>query len=240
MIGTRGASGARDNGVPDVNRKRGARTGGYALAHDVGSSRRLQPVFRAERDLPPLVPGTRIDEETGFIAAMAADPRDRLAPLVYADRLDDRADPRGRLLRAWVELARFASHAGAGFCDPLAEYRRRLAAADPNWRRRVGAACPWVDGPLAEELARGYLRYVERRPPGRPGVVAGRADRFDEPFAAGRLVRYWLGRPPGRREGHQWMLFVQGEFGWVYTVATCGPRPWLPRYDVAAGQGRQF
>jgi uncharacterized protein (TIGR02996 family) len=181
-----------------------------------------------------------VSEETGFIAAMAADPRDRLAPLVYADWLDDRDDPRSQLLRVWVELGWFASHAGGGFRDLLAEYRRLLAATDPGWRRRVGAARPWIGSEFAEELARGYLKHIVRRPPGQRGVVANEATRFDEPFASGWLVRYWSGNWHSRREEYRWVLFVQDEFGWVYSVATCGPIRWLQQYDVVAGQGHAF
>jgi uncharacterized protein (TIGR02996 family) len=40
-----------------------------------------------------------MNEEAGFIAALLAEPDDRTAMLVYADWLDDRADPRAEYLR---------------------------------------------------------------------------------------------------------------------------------------------
>src|SRR5262245_48358376 len=40
-----------------------------------------------------------MNEEAGFIAALAADPSDRMAALAVADWLADRGDPRGPWLR---------------------------------------------------------------------------------------------------------------------------------------------
>src|SRR5215208_4409122 len=40
-----------------------------------------------------------MNEEAGFIAALLAAPNDRTAMLVYADWLDERADPRAEYLR---------------------------------------------------------------------------------------------------------------------------------------------
>jgi hypothetical protein len=166
---------------------------------------------------------------------------------VYADWFDDRSDPRGQLLRVWVDLSWRASHASAGFRDLVAEYRRLWLAADPAWRRAFGAARPWVDARLAEELSRAYLRYVARRPAGQRGIVAGGAGWFPEPgepYPQGWLVRYWFGQwytdERGRRREYQWALFVQPELGWVYTIGTAGPKLWLQQYDVAAGRGRAF
>jgi uncharacterized protein (TIGR02996 family) len=182
-----------------------------------------------------------------FIAAVADCPDDSFTPLVYADWLEERGDPRARLLRVWVDLAWRASHASAGFRDLLAEYRRLWLAADPDWRQAFGAARPWVDARLAEELARGYLRYVERRPRGQRGVIPGATTWFpepSEPYPCGWLVEYWFGHwytdRRGQRREYKWVLFVQPELGWVYSIATAGPKLWLQRYDVAAGQGRAF
>lgn len=186
-------------------------------------------------------------DDGAFIAAVASAPDDSLPPLVYADWLDERADPRGRLLRVWVDLSWRASHTSAGFRDLVAEYRRLWQAADPGWRSAFGAARPWVDARLAEELCRGYLQYVEGRPAGQRGVIAGEAGWFPEPgepYPRGWLVRYWFGHwytdERRRRREYQWVLFVQPDLGWVYTIATAGPKLWLQRFDVAAGEGRAF
>ena len=53
-----------------------------------------------------------MNEEAGFIAALLAEPDDRTTLLVYADWLDERADPR-------------------------AEYLRLLAAQEPDLARRA-------------------------------------------------------------------------------------------------------
>lgn len=185
-----------------------------------------------------------MSDEAGFIKAMAANPTDTLIPLVYADWFDERDDPRGRLLRVWVDLSWWASHSGHGFRGLLDEYRRLLRAADPDWRRELGAHRPWVDARLAEELARGWLRHVEGRPPGQRGVIRQSSEWFNErPERNGWLVHYWTGRPHQSRlrqgEESQWMVFVQPEFGWVYPFPSCGPM-WLERYDVTSGEGHKF
>ena len=40
-----------------------------------------------------------MSEEAAFVAALAANPTDKTAALVFADWLDDRGDPRGPMLR---------------------------------------------------------------------------------------------------------------------------------------------
>ncbi len=167
---------------------------------------------------------------------MAERPGDPLTPLVYADWLEERGDSRARLLRVWVDRAWRASHASSGFRKLLDDYRRLWREADPDWRRAVASARPWVDAGLAEELVRGYLRYVERRPTQRRGVIAGRATEFHERYASGWLVPYFLKPEMGSK---QWFLFVQADLGWVYWFATCGP-DWLRRFDVASGDGHAF
>jgi uncharacterized protein (TIGR02996 family) len=188
-----------------------------------------------------------VGEDKGFIAACAERPEDSCVPLVYADWLEERGDPRARLLRVWVDLGWRASYASAGFRPLLAEYRRLWLAADPGWRLAFGAARPWVGARLAEELSRGYLWYVRRRPARQRGVIPGATSWFpepSEPYPCGWLVKYWFGQwytdGRGRRREYQWVLFVQPELGWVYPIPTCGPKPWLERYDVASGQGHAF
>jgi uncharacterized protein (TIGR02996 family) len=176
-----------------------------------------------------------VSDDAGFIRAMAANPTDTLIPLVYADWFDERNDPRGRLLRVWVDLSWRASHAGHGFRQLLDEYRRLLRATDPAWRREFGALRPWVDARLAEELARGYVRYV--LPPRLTRLpVTGETLWFTEgPQVSGWVVN--LG--PGRIHATG-CVFVQAEFGWVYPVGLRGVGATVQEFDVELGQGRRF
>src|SRR5688572_8730907 len=61
-----------------------------------------------------------MNEEHGFIAALAEQPDDRTTLLVFADWLDDRGDPR-------------------------AEGMRLLAAPKPNWKRIAELSSPDAD-----------------------------------------------------------------------------------------------
>src|SRR5205814_1998554 len=75
--------------------------------------------------------------EEGFLLDIEDHPADDTARLVYADWLEERGDPRGRYLRAEVELA------GLSEGDPryavLEEELRRLRPdIDPIWLTRAG------------------------------------------------------------------------------------------------------
>lgn len=116
-----------------------------------------------------------------------------------------------------------------------------------EWLSRYWETDVRLGARLAEELACGYLRYVERRRGGQRSVIPGATAWFpepSEPYPCGWLVTYRTGRwhmdNRGRRQECQWMLFVQPELGWVYTIATAGPKLWLQRYDVASGEGHAF
>jgi uncharacterized protein (TIGR02996 family) len=85
-----------------------------------------------------------VDEEAGFIAAMLAEPDERTTLLVYADWLDERADPRGEYLRLVA--------AGQPDRARLTRLRRTL---DPVWASmianrhfRVGRPVRILDGPF--------------------------------------------------------------------------------------------
>jgi uncharacterized protein (TIGR02996 family) len=86
-----------------------------------------------------------MNEEAGFIAALLAEPEDRTVLLVYADWLDDRADPRGEYLR--LVAAEKPNRAR------LAELRRTLDSVWVNMvanrRFRVGRRVRILDGPFA-------------------------------------------------------------------------------------------
>lgn len=78
-----------------------------------------------------------MDEEESFIRALRADPGDRVARLVYADWLDERADPRGEYLRLADSLMPLLG-------DPapppqrgrMAELRPHIS---PDWLAQVGS-----------------------------------------------------------------------------------------------------
>jgi uncharacterized protein (TIGR02996 family) len=80
---------------------------------------------------------TRVDDEAGFLRAIADDPEDDAPRLVYADWLDERDDPRGEFIRVQLEFERTA---------PLAEryavLRARARAlrrlVDPEWAVAMG------------------------------------------------------------------------------------------------------
>lgn len=78
-------------------------------------------------------------EELGFLAAVMADPVAETPRLVYADWLDDRDDPRGAFLRAFVEAARDP----AAPLPPGGEYPmpwRQLAGVWPRHTLRAAFA----------------------------------------------------------------------------------------------------
>ena len=79
--------------------------------------------------------------DAGFLAAIAAAPRNGLARLVYADFLDERADPRGDYLR------QLCAAAGWTECPDRAGAVARLQAVraqfDADWLSTVQRGVPW-------------------------------------------------------------------------------------------------
>lgn len=106
-----------------------------------------------------------MDDEEGFLLAVAAAPDDALIHLVYADWLDERDDPGGLCLRYWVELARtpYSDTAYPALRGHLAGFRAALREADPQWVELVDRARPWVGERLAVLIARLYLREKQGR-----------------------------------------------------------------------------
>ncbi len=74
-------------------------------------------------------------EDEAFIRAVVDGPGDDTVRLVYADWLDDRADPRGPYLRAEFEWA-MPWRNGERPTDNLA-LRERAARLDPMWVARI-------------------------------------------------------------------------------------------------------
>jgi uncharacterized protein (TIGR02996 family) len=82
-----------------------------------------------------------VDDEEGFLLAIAADPTDDTARLVYADWLEERGDPRADYLRL-VTLAEAQVRDRLPLEDLRPALRDACAAATAEWRGRVG---PWYD-----------------------------------------------------------------------------------------------
>src|SRR5436309_530177 len=78
-------------------------------------------------------------DDEAFVRAIVAAPGDDLPRLVYADWLDDRADPRGAYLRAEVEWAgRWAPPSTrAGRWTMPTKLDRLAEGIDPVWLARV-------------------------------------------------------------------------------------------------------
>jgi uncharacterized protein (TIGR02996 family) len=75
--------------------------------------------------------------EDAFLQEIAANPADDAPRLVYADWLEERDDPRGRYLRAEVELARLAEGDPA-YAGREAELQELREAVEPEWLAAAG------------------------------------------------------------------------------------------------------
>ena len=107
---------------------------------------------------------TCVSDDAAFLAAIAADPADPLPRLVYADWLDDRADPvRAELVRLEVTLT-----GGGGTANDRDWFRALAKTRDPDWLARLvrpavarcglqfAVACPkkWADMTPTPDAAR--------------------------------------------------------------------------------------
>jgi len=116
-----------------------------------------------------------VDEEVGFLVALAAGPNDLTTHLVYADWLDEHDDPGGTCLRTWVELVQ-TPYEDANYRHLLGlveQFQLALNCADRQWVEVVGEARDWVDAALAEKVVRLHLRVRHGR----------------------KIDRQWVGRP---------------------------------------------
>jgi uncharacterized protein (TIGR02996 family) len=104
-----------------------------------------------------------MDEEAGFIAALAADPSDRTAALVFADWLDDRGDPRGAMLRIDEVRAWMAPKYENPLPGLLAavESGKGVTKASQVLARIGEAAVPGLVALLKHETPRARLRAVK-------------------------------------------------------------------------------
>jgi uncharacterized protein (TIGR02996 family) len=124
-----------------------------------------------------------VTEDEAFIRGIVDSPGDDTPRLVYADWLDDRADPRGPYLRAEAETVRRWREAGpnpigrlnddiAGFKQGVDRMSRLTTGLDPVWVARVsrapfGACCDHVrfsdPGEPRPALTPADLDWVEKR-----------------------------------------------------------------------------
>src|SRR5436309_2054552 len=145
--------------------------------------------------------GATMTEDEAFIRAVVDGPGDDTPRLVYADWLDDRADPRGTYLRAEAEWAKpWRSGERPADSPELRELARGL---DPVWVARVsrpplGVCCDHVrfertgdSKPVTEkdvaEFDLGYL-FLDLRPSSR-GVVYHFPDYCHQADDARWLIR---------------------------------------------------
>jgi uncharacterized protein (TIGR02996 family) len=134
-----------------------------------------------------------MSEEAAFIAAILTSPADDMNRLVYADWLDDRADPRGAYLRAevkWAGSRNAKDQAGAG---------TRARPLDPVWCARVsrppiGVCCDHV--------------HIDRDDDETKAVTSNELDRLEKRFGLtlppdyrAFLLNYNGGRPTPTRLG---------------------------------------
>jgi uncharacterized protein (TIGR02996 family) len=85
--------------------------------------------------LPTRAPGAALvftDEDKAFIRAILDVPEDRNTWLIYADWLDDRADPRSEFLRLMVARS-VAAEDDPERVEMEARLRRLRAGLDPHW-----------------------------------------------------------------------------------------------------------
>lgn len=137
-----------------------------------------------------------------FLAAIAAAPLDALPKLVYADWLDDRGDPRGRLVRLSHEL-RFLLPTAPEFWAKHAEREVLAAGCDPDWLRVVGTGndcTPVFAHGWPDDIAGRWrtVRAAAERLLGKTlGDIGGHADRLrgierELEFTLPESVREWV------------------------------------------------
>ncbi len=105
---------------------------------------------------PISTPACRHPDEYGLLAAVLANPADDLPKLVYADWLDERADPRGQFVRQWLEWRKTGGKLPKPPTGAVKAWRsllgydldRALASRDeaPKWAGKIrGAVKPALD-----------------------------------------------------------------------------------------------
>ena len=191
-------------------------------------------------------------EEEAFLEAIRRDPADETARLVYADWLDDRADPRAEFLRAETRLL-FPGTDGPNDPASLARWLELRDRVPAGWRDALGSRVNGLPLPpdLADLLANGGW------------ASAGESDTFACPWGVGAVYAYslrtmaaeteqvcarmqWLGasdpaRPPGDLAPQLAVLIgdegigSDAPFALDYRASFGQPRVLLYRWRVASG-----
>lgn len=181
-----------------------------------------------------------MNEDEAFIRAIVDSPGDDTPRLVYADWLDDRADPRGPYLRAELAWAQAPS------TKVLRAAKKLAKQLDPEWAARVsrpplGVCCDHLARPLAESTepavtpdeldeAAGALRvtlpdqlraFLLNYPPGQVGcgTLARPAAEAGNQFFIGDFVCYvdpdyqdgWASRELVEESMHAWHEYGLGK-----------------------------
>jgi uncharacterized protein (TIGR02996 family) len=165
------------------------------------------------------------DDEARLLAALQADPEDDEARLVYADWLEERADPRGEYLRLEVQAHRLPPR--------LAELGRRLPA---EWIASVGRRYRVVlYGSTANKIGaikvvreitglglKGAKDLVDAACSGTPKILKAELDLISAQDLASRFETKLVRIEPGP--------FREGPPSSVQPIAPQGPRGTHPKY----------
>jgi uncharacterized protein (TIGR02996 family) len=177
-------------------------------------------------------------EEEALLRAVLAAPEDDALRSVYADWLEERGDPRGKVMRAWLALLEASqaffhafleepSAAPFQFLGRQAEhFRAQVRQANRAWLVRLGQPRPWVGRELALQLVRLWLS--ERR----KNWVRLDEGRIDEVESA--WLMYHGPRPlPWQQtsEGFQRCYLVHKLFAIVRPVGPHGVKGTLSRLE---------
>lgn len=80
---------------------------------------------------------TAMNSEDAFVQAIRNDPLDAALKLVFADWLEERADPRSEFLRLEVELSQ-TDESHDQYESVRARHRTAFEKCDPSWAQQVG------------------------------------------------------------------------------------------------------
>src|SRR5262245_49558323 len=127
-----------------------------------------------------------MSSEARFVAALLEDPDDRVTPLVFADWLEERGNPRGEFLRVQTELAGWVPDLHRR-TELQTRQRQLLADQEAEWLGPLRGVCDevrWQDGMA-------HLTVPASRFAGREFTRAARAGWSRAWVRSVRLERAW-------------------------------------------------